>query len=106
YALCAAYLEPVIKILSGLKQVDPATFWVGQTLLLATYSSLATDSCSRRILVMCGWERRLLKLSLIEAGVNLALSLLLVHPFGVLGVAIGTLVPTVFVGWFGVVPLT
>ena len=55
---------------------------------------------------MCGWERKLLRLSLMEAGVNLALSLALVRPFGVLGVAIGTLVPTLLVGWFGIVPLT
>ena len=106
YALCAAYLDPVIRILSGLKEVDATTFWVGEALLLATYSTLITGSCSKRILVMCGWERPLLKASLVEAGLNLVLSLVLVRPFGVLGVALGTLAPALLIGWCWVLPLT
>ncbi|MEZ5413288.1 MAG: MATE family efflux transporter [Opitutaceae bacterium] len=106
YALSAAYLEPLVKLLTGLKALDPATFWVGQALLLATYSSLLTNSCSKRILMMCGWERKLLRISLTDATANLILSLILVHRFGVLGVALGTLIPTFVVGWTWVVPLT
>lgn len=106
FSLCAAYLEPLIRILTGLKTIDGATYWVGQALLLATFSSLVTNSCSKRILMMCGWEKRLLSLSLVDAGANLALSLALVHRLGVLGVAIGTLVPTVLIGWCWVLPLT
>ena len=70
YAFCAAYLGPVIKILSGLKQVDHSTFWVGQALLLATYSSMLTNSCPKRVLVMCGWESQLLKVSATDAALN------------------------------------
>ena len=106
YAICAVYLEPLIKILTGLKSVEPATFWVGQSLLFATFSSLLTSSCSKRILMMCGWERRLLKISLVDAGLNLVASVILVMKYGVLGVALGTMVPTVLLGWFWVVPLT
>jgi O-antigen/teichoic acid export membrane protein len=106
YALCAAYLEPVIKILSGLKHVDHSTFWVGQALLLATYSSMLTNSCPKRVLVMCGWEKQLLKVSATDAALNFLLSLILVYPLGVLGVAIGTLIPTVLVGWLWMLPLT
>ncbi len=106
FAICAVYLEPVIKILTGLKTVELSTFWVGQSLLLATYSSLLTSSCSKRILMMCGWEKRLLKVSLIDAAINLAASLLLVKRYGVLGVALGTMVPTVLLGWLWLVPMT
>jgi O-antigen/teichoic acid export membrane protein len=106
YALCAVYLEPVIKILSGLKQVDHSTFWVGQSLLIATYSSMLTNSCPKRILVMCGWEKQLLKVSATDAALNFLLSLILVYPLGVLGVAVGTLIPTVLVGWLWMLPLT
>jgi O-antigen/teichoic acid export membrane protein len=106
YALCAAYLEPLVRILTGLKAVDTATYWVGQTLLAATFSSLVTNSCSKRILMMCGWEKKLLVLSLVDATANLVLSLVLVFPLGVLGVAIGTMIPTVLVGWLWVLPLT
>ena len=45
-------------------------------------------------------------MSLAEAGLNLLLSLALVRPFGVLGVALGTLVPAVLIGWCWVLPLT
>jgi len=55
---------------------------------------------------MCGWEKPLLRLSLVEAGINLVLSFALVRPMGLLGVAVGTLVPTVLIGWLGVIPLT
>jgi O-antigen/teichoic acid export membrane protein len=106
YALCAAYLEPVIRILSGLKHIDASTFWVGQALLLATYSSMLTNSCPKRVLVMCGWERQLLKVSATDAALNFIFSLILVFPMGVLGVAVGTLIPTVLVGWFWMLPLT
>jgi O-antigen/teichoic acid export membrane protein len=106
YALSAAYLEPLVKLLTGLETLDRSTFWVGQALLLATYSSLITNSCSKRIMMMCGWERRLLKISMVDAIANLALSLVLVHQLGILGVALGTLIPTVLVGWLWVLPLT
>jgi O-antigen/teichoic acid export membrane protein len=106
YSLSAAYLEPLVRILTGLPAIDSATFWVGQALLFATFSSLVTNSCSKRILMMCGWEKRLLILSVIDATANLALSLVLVFPLGVLGVAIGTMIPTVVIGWLWVLPLT
>jgi O-antigen/teichoic acid export membrane protein len=106
YALCAAYLTPLVKILTGLDELAPDTYLVGQALLLATYSSLITNSCSKRILMMCGWERRLLKISLVDAAANLVLSLILVRQYGVLGVAMGTMIPTVLVGWLWVLPLT
>jgi O-antigen/teichoic acid export membrane protein len=106
YGLSAAYLDPLIRTLTGLKEVDSATFWVGQSLLFATFSSLVTNSCSKRILMMCGWEKKLLVLSLVDAFANLVLSLVLVRPLGVLGVAIGTMIPTVLIGWLWVVPLT
>jgi O-antigen/teichoic acid export membrane protein len=95
YAFCAAYLDPVIKVLSGLKHVDTSTFWVGQALLLATYSSTLTNSCPKRVLVMCGWEKPLLKVSATDAALNFLFSILLVYRMGVLGVAVGTLIPTI-----------
>jgi O-antigen/teichoic acid export membrane protein len=106
YGLCAVYLEPLIKILTGIKVLDQQTFWVGQALLLSTFSSLLTDSCSKRVLMMCGWERRLLRASLASAGLNLVASLALVWRLGVLGVALGTMIPTILVGWFWIVPMT
>lgn len=106
YALSAAYLEPLIRILTGLKQVQPETYWVGQILTFTIYSSLLTNSSSKRVLMMCGDEKALLGISVGDAVANLALSILLAWKLGVTGVAIGTLIPTFVVGWAFVVPLT
>ncbi len=106
YVLSAVYLDGLIRLLTGLETVPPEAFWVGQALLLAIYSSQLTNSCTKRILMMSGHEKALLKLSLLDAGCNVAISLALVFPLGILGVALGTLIPTVLVGWLLVIPLT
>jgi O-antigen/teichoic acid export membrane protein len=105
-ALCAVYLEPLVRVLTGLKQVDQDTLLVGWLLLAATLSSLLSNSCSKRILMMCGWERGLMRASLVDAGANLILSIVLVRSFGIAGVAIGTFLPTLLVGWLWIAPLT
>ena len=113
--LCAAYLEPLVRLLTGLKEIEPAIRTTGWLLIAATLSSLLTNSCSKRILMMCGWEKPLLRASLADAAANLVLSLVLVRdlrPFhidlnlGVVGVAAGTLIPTFLVGVFWMLPLT
>lgn len=108
YVLTACYLDVLIRLLTGLDEVPWETFWVGQALILAIYSSQLTNSCSKRILMMCGHEKPLLWISVGDALVNVALSVTLVLAFnlGVLGVALGTLVPTIVIGWFIVLPLT
>ncbi len=99
YGLCAVYLEPLIRLLTGLDSVEPSTWQVGQILLLAIYSSQLTNSCSKRILMMCGYEKKLLGLALIDGLGNLLLSIALALTIGMVGVALGSLVPTVLVGW-------
>lgn len=106
YLLSAVYLEPLIRLLTGMADVPRETWWIGQVLLAAIYSSQITNSCSKRILMMCGEEQRLLRISLAEATANVVLSVILVYRMGVLGVAVGTMIPTVLVGWFWVLPVT
>ena len=104
--LCAAYLEPLVRLLTGITVVEPAIRHTGWLLIAATLSSLLTSSCSKRILMMCGWEKPLLRASLADALANLLLSLVLVRLYGVAGVAAGTLIPTVLVGVLWIMPLT
>lgn len=106
YLLSAVYLEPLIRLLTGLSQVTRDTWWIGQVLLFTIYSSQLTNSCSKRVLMMCGEERRLLLISVADALANVVLSIIFAYRFGVLGVAIGTMIPTTMVGWLWVVPLT
>jgi O-antigen/teichoic acid export membrane protein len=75
-------------------------------LLFAVFSSQLTNGCSKRVLMMCGDERRLLFISVSDAAANVVLSVILAFKLGVLGVALGTMIPTTLVGWFWVVPLT
>lgn len=106
YLLSAVYLEPLIRVLTGMDSVPRNTWWIGQALLFAIYSSQLTNGCSKRVLMMSGEEKRLLYISISEAVANVVLSIILAYSLGVLGVAIGTLIPTILVGWFWVLPLT
>jgi O-antigen/teichoic acid export membrane protein len=106
YLLSAVYLEPLIHLLTGMKDVPRDTWWIGQALLFAIYSSQLTNSCSKRVLMMCGKEKPLLVISVVDAIANVILSVILAYRFGVLGVALGTMIPTTLVGWFWVIPLT
>lgn len=105
YLLCAVYLVPLIQLLTGLKTVDQEIVAVGQVLLLAVFSSQITNSCTKRILMMCGYEKKLLYISLLESGCNLVISICLALMIGMLGVALGSLIPTVLLGWFLVLPM-
>jgi O-antigen/teichoic acid export membrane protein len=105
-ALCAAYLEPLVRVLTGLDEVTRPTLATGWLLIGATLSSLLTNSCSKRILMMCGWEKRLLWASVADAVGNLLLSVVLVRYLGVAGVALGTLIPTFLVGVLWILPMT
>ncbi|MCU0796244.1 MAG: oligosaccharide flippase family protein [Akkermansiaceae bacterium] len=106
YLLSAVYLDPLIRLLTGMEVVARETWWVGQALLFAVYSSQLTSGCSKRVLMMCGEEKKLLAISLVDAIANVVLSVILAYRFGVLGVALGTMIPTALVGWLWVVPLT
>ncbi|WP_309400703.1 oligosaccharide flippase family protein [Cerasicoccus maritimus] len=105
YVLSAVYLDGLIRLLTGLEKVPVEAYWVGQALLLAIYSSQLTNSCTKRILMMCGHEKSLLRLSIIDAVLNVTVSLALVFPLGILGVALGTLIPTALIGWFFILPI-
>jgi O-antigen/teichoic acid export membrane protein len=106
YLLSAVYLEPLIRLLTGMPSVPRNTWWIGQALLFAVYSSQLTNSCSKRVLMMCGEEKRLLFISIADAVANVLLSIILAYQMGVLGVALGTMIPTTLVGWLWVLPMT
>lgn len=105
YGLCAVYLQPLIQLLTGLETVSKDIMLVGHILLLTVFSSQLTNSCTKRILMMCGYEKRLLYISLTDAGLNLTISIILALTIGTVGVALGSLIPTVFLGWFVLLPM-
>ena len=104
YLLCAFFLEPLIWILTD-EKVNPQTYWTGQVLLFWIYTTIITQSVSKRIFMMSGHERRLMWLGVGEAALNLSLSILLVAYFrSVVSVAVGSLIATFVFGWFWLWP--
>lgn len=100
YLCCAFFLTGILKVLTGESMAGSETYWVGQILLFWTYTSVITQSVTKRIFMMCGHERRLMWLGLGEAAMNLALSIGLLMIFkNVLCVALGSLLATAFFGW-------
>jgi hypothetical protein len=100
FVLTCAYMDAVLRLLTGMRQPGPDMYWSGQLLLLWYYSLSITHWVFKRMFLMAGQERRVMWLGLGEAAVNLALSLTLTLQFrSILGVAVGSLVPTLLVGW-------
>ncbi len=105
YLLCAFYITELLQILTGDKIINQETILVAQVLLFWFFSSILTHSTSKRIYMMCGHERKLMWLGLGESIANLVISLTLVLIFkNIICVAIGSLIPTFYYGWFHLWP--
>ncbi len=105
YLLCAFYLTELLRVLTGERQVPWETWMAGQVLLAWHYSANLTHGVSKRIFMMTGHERRLMWLGVGEAVANLGLSIGLVAVFhNIVGVAVGSLLPTLAIGWFRLWP--
>jgi O-antigen/teichoic acid export membrane protein len=66
--------------------------------LAVPFSLVIALSVAARIFYGTGRLRLYARLALVEAGLNLGLSLALVRPYGITGVAVGTAVPSALVG--------
>jgi O-antigen/teichoic acid export membrane protein len=100
YLLCAAYMDGLIRILTGVKQPTAEMLWVGQLLLFWYYSLVLTHWVFKRMFLMAGQERRMMWQGVAEALANLALSIgLTIALRSMIGVALGSVIPTVLFGW-------
>lgn len=100
YVLSAFYLPQLLSLLTGSSTLPQPTYLTAQVLLLWFYTTTITHSVSKRIFIMTGHERKLMWLGLAEALANLLLSLLLVHHYrSIVAVAVGSLIPTLIIGW-------
>lgn len=104
YVLSAVYLESLIQFMTKQQEVAVVSYWVGQILLAAIYSSQLTNASSKQILIMSGRQKAVLWISIGDAITNLAISIIFVRYWGLYGVAAGTLISTAFWGWFVVFP--
>jgi O-antigen/teichoic acid export membrane protein len=104
YAVFAMRMPVLIRLLTGGEATQEALL-TGQILLAWFLITTATHATTKRIFVMTGHEKRLLKYGLGEAVANLALSIALIkvwpHPASV---AVGSIIPTMVFGFFGLWP--
>jgi len=107
YILSAVYMNGVIALLTGMKHPTAPMFWAGQLLVFWYYSLVLTHSVFKNMFMMAGQEKRMMLQGVSEAAVNLLLSigltLWLKHAYGpewgILGVALGSVIPTFVFGW-------
>lgn len=101
------YMDGVIRLLTGVKHPSGPMLWAGELLVFWYYSLVLTHWVFKNMFMMAGQEKRLMQQSVAEAVVNVSLSIGLTfwlrHAFGtewgILGVALGSVVPTFLFGW-------
>ncbi len=81
------------------------TLWCARILLLNIAILVIYRNTANQILLMCGYQKPLMWIGLSECLANLILSCLLIQPFGILGVALGTLIPNLVLAIFVNIPM-
>ena len=100
------YLKPVLKIWLDLEEADAQL--CGLLLLTSTYIHVVFKSTTSQVLLMCQKERVLASATVTEAVLNLGLSIAfcVLTDLGIVGVALGTLIPVATLSLFVYIPLT
>ncbi len=100
YIVSALYLTGLVRLLTGEVTPSMETVWVGHLLLFWYWSLVVTHLVFKRMFMMAGQERRMMWQGVTEALTNLALSVFLTWHLGsIMGVAIGSVIPTFLFGW-------
>jgi len=97
----------VIRLLTGVKHPTAPMVWSGELLLFWYFSLAVTHRVFKSMFMMAGQEKRVMQQSIVEAVANLTLSIGLTIwlrqkygvEWGILGVALGSVVPTFLFGW-------
>ncbi len=103
----ALYLDLLVRILTGEKAPAMSTLIVGEILLFWYFHLAMTHLVFKKMFMMCGQERRLMWQGLGEAALNILFStgltwLLVRRGWGndaIIGVAAGSVLPTILFGW-------
>jgi len=88
-----------------LKIDDQQTILVAKILLISMYILVVFRSSMVQILLMNNKHTQLMKIGLLEALSNVLLSILLVHHYGMIGAAVGTLIPNIVFALFYNIPV-
>ncbi len=104
FFLCFLILaKPILQV--WVKADNDLSFSVAYIMLTSFYIKIMFTSASAKFLLMAGRHKVLSVITMLEAVSNIVLSVILVWHIGLLGVAFGTLIPTVFFGFFVIFPI-
>jgi O-antigen/teichoic acid export membrane protein len=109
-AIATAMFIPLFLLIEELLYIwlhieDDMTIVVARLLLISMYILVVFRSSMVQVLLMNNRHTELMKVGILEAVINLVLSIILVYQFGMLGAAIGTLVPNVLLALFYNIPV-
>lgn len=101
FVVTVAYMDGIIRILTGVKQPTTGMIVAGELLVVWYYSLVLTHWVYKRMFMMAGQEKRMMWQGVAEAAVNVVMSVGLTFAMkSYLGVAWGSVIPTLFFGWF------
>jgi len=110
-----AFISTMLFVPSFLFLEDLLYFWLqitntevvltGKILLFSMYILVALRSSSVQVLLMCNKHKQLTAVAIIEAVMNLFLSIYLIQTYSILGVAIGTLIPNIILALVYNIPI-
>jgi O-antigen/teichoic acid export membrane protein len=107
FIVTEAYMDGLLRLLTGVKHPTAPMLWSGGLLVFWYYSLVLTHWVFKKMFMMAGQEKRLMFQSVSEAALNLLLSIILTlwlrqafgAEWGILGVALGSVIPTLLFGW-------
>lgn len=99
-----AFISPLLRIWLELDAFETQVCAI--ILLSSMYFFVLFRSGSIKILLMSGKEKGLSISALLECGANLVISIILIRRIGIIGVAIGTIIPNILIGIFYNIPAT
>lgn len=90
------FVKPLLMI--WLELSDKDGLLCANILLASMYFLVFFRSGAVQVLLMCNQQKTLTKVAVIECTLNLVLSVTLIRYFGIIGVALGTLIPNIILG--------
>lgn len=98
------YIDKLLYFWLGIQEKEVIT--TAMILLVSMYILVFFRSSSVQVLLMCEKHKQLTVVAILEASLNLVLSIYLVQKYGIIGVALGTLIPNVFFAIFYNIPVS
>ncbi|BAJ01523.1 membrane protein, putative [Shewanella violacea DSS12] len=97
------FVEDLLRI--WLELDNQQTLWCARILLINIAIQVIYRNTTNQILLMCGYQKPLMWIGVVECIANLILSCLLIQTLGILGVALGTLIPNLVLAIFVSIPM-